>query len=431
MRNSARIALIAVALLLMGGSPSSAGSARPAKGGSAPSPAESAGPVKPDGFLYGTVTTDGGRRYTGVLRWEDEEAFWDDLFNGSKSKLPYIDRLPENRRQRGEIRVLGLRISYDWDEEATGRQFITRFGDIKEVRPRSGEEVDVVMKSGTTYRLDDGSNDIGARIRVQDPDVGTVEIEWKKIERIVFAAAPASVRPEVHRLHGEVDTDDGVFRGLVQWDSHECLSTDKLDGDSEDGKLSLEMGRIRSIGKKSRSGAEVEMKDGRKFDMSGSNDVDSSIRGIFVEDERYGRVKISWDAFRRADFRDGPATGRAYTDYRAATPLRGTVTDRDGKTWKGRMVFDLDESESWEMLNGDRHGVEYNIPFEMIRSIEPIDDDSSTITLKNGRDLQLDESQDVTESNAGVLVIPEGGGPERYVPWDRVRRIEFEIGTGA
>jgi hypothetical protein len=32
----------------------------------------------------------------------------------------------------------------------------------------------------------------------------------------------------------------------------------------------------------------------------------------------------------------------------------------------------------------------------------------------------------VIDSNAGILVLPEGGGKEQYVPWDRLRRIEFD-----
>ena len=411
MRRPSKLSLITATLLLLGAG--------------APWLAENAGAAEADGFLYGTVLTDGGRRYTGVLRWGGEEAFWDDLFNGEKSKLPYIDRLPEDQRKRREIKVLGLRISYDWDEEAVGRQFIARFGDLQEIRPLSGEKVDVKMKGGTTYRLDDGSNDIGATISVQDPEVGAVEIEWKKIESIEFAATPAGLKPEARRLYGEVTSENGVFRGFIQWDSQECLSTDKLDGDSEDGKLSLEMGRIRSIEKKSRSSSTIEMKDGRKFDLRGSNDVDSSIRGILVEDERFGRVKIPWDSFRRVEFRAGQGSGRPYDDYKQGAPLRGTVTDQEGKIWKGRLVFDLDESESWEMLNGDRHGIEYNMPMAMVRSIAPRDQDTSTVTLREGRELRLEDSQDVTESNAGVLVIPDGG-TERYVSWDKVQRIDFE-----
>jgi hypothetical protein len=389
-------------------------------------PAVSSEGAKTDGFLYGTVTTEAGRHYTGVLRWGNEEAFWDDLFNGVKAKLLYMDRLPEDKRKSKEVKVFGVRISYEGDEDATGRQFMSRFGDLREIRPLHGDKVDVKMKSGTTVRLEGGSNDIGARIRVQDPEAGDVDIDWDEIDRIEFEPTPAKLPPEAHRLYGKVTTEDGVFRGFVQWDSDECLSTDKLDGSSQDGKLALEMGRIRSIEKKGRSSSKVEMVDGRTFDMHGTNDVDASIRGIFVEDERFGRVKISWDAFRSVEFRDGHGTGRSYADYRRGTPLRGTITDTHGKIWKGKVVFDLDETESWEMLNGNRRGVEYDVPFEMIRSIEPRDDDSSIILLRDGNELRLEESQDVTESNSGVLILPDAGGEERYVPWDEVRRIEME-----
>jgi len=387
--------------------------------------ARGSGATEPTGALYGTVETDGGRKYTGLLRWDDEEAYWDDLFNGAKTKLPYIDRLPESERSHRGISVLGLRIDYDWNEQDEGRQFIARFGDIQEIRPRSGEKVDVVMKGGTTYLLDDGSNDIGATIVIEDAEDGRVEIPWKKIERIDFAAAPAAASPEARRLSGDVTTEDGVFHGFVQWDSQECLSTDRLDGYSEDGKISVPMGGIRSIEKESRKRSRLELKDGRTLSVHGTNDVDSSIRGILVEDERFGRVKVSWDAFQKVDFGVGSVTGRGYADYKPATPLRGTVTDRDGRSFKGRIVFDLDESESWEILNGDRNGVEYSIPFRMVRSIAPHDDETSDVTLKSGLELRLGESQDVTERNAGVLVLPEGG-TEQYVPWERVRRIDFD-----
>lgn len=390
-------------------------------------PGRAAGPAPagPEGFLYGTIHTEGGRQYKGVLRWGDEEAFWDDLFNGTKSKLPYIDRLHEDRRRKREISILGLKIGYAWDNADAERQFVARFGDIREIVPGGGEKVDVTMKSGTTYRLDGGSNDIGADIHVQDPDVGEVDVAWKRIERIVFEAAPAGAHPDASRLRGDVETEDGTFKGFVQWDSQECLSTDKLDGESEDGKLSLAMGRIRSIERKSRNSASVELKDGRKLALHGTNDVDSSIRGIFVEDERYGRVKVSWDTFRSVKFGDGPASGRGYAGYKPAVPLSGTVTDAGGKTWKGKLVFDLDESETWEMLDGSRDGIEYVIPFELVRSLAPRDDDSSDVTLKSGQEIKLEDSQDVTDSNAGVLVLLPGGS-EQYVPWDRVRKIDFD-----
>src|SRR5262245_40721971 len=50
--------------------------------------------------LYGTVVMANGTRYTGPLRWGDEEAYWDDLFDGSKEERPYSDRQPEKDRPK-------------------------------------------------------------------------------------------------------------------------------------------------------------------------------------------------------------------------------------------------------------------------------------------------------------------------------------------
>ena len=45
--------------------------------------------ISVEGYIYGTVETRAGKTHTGVLRWDDEEAFWDDLFHSSKDELPY------------------------------------------------------------------------------------------------------------------------------------------------------------------------------------------------------------------------------------------------------------------------------------------------------------------------------------------------------
>ena len=131
MRESMGMALAAVAILLLcGGIVPAAGGTETADNG---------------GFLYGTVHTKAGRQYTGLLRWDDEEAFRDDLFNAGKQEMAYAEWLPEDRRKRREMHILGIEITYDWSEADTGRQFIARFGDIREIHPRGGDKVDVVM----------------------------------------------------------------------------------------------------------------------------------------------------------------------------------------------------------------------------------------------------------------------------------------------
>ena len=151
------------------------------------------------------------------------------------------------------------------------------------------------MKSGTEYEIDGGSNDIGAKINVWDPAIGKIELNWNKIDTIDFMPAPSDLPVEVRRLFGTVQTRVGEFRGFIQWDQDEGQSNDKLDGDSEDGRLKLQMGRLKSIERRSRNSSTVVLKDGRTFVLDGTNDVNSDNAGIFVEDERYGRVLVSWD----------------------------------------------------------------------------------------------------------------------------------------
>ncbi len=376
------------------------------------------------GFLYGTVETRGGNEYRGFLRWGREESFWDDHFNSVKEELPHLKDRPEGRGRRSRIRMFGITIGYRWDENCC-RQLISRFGDIREIRPLRGDRVDLTMKNGSVLEIDGGSNDIGARVTVHDESLGEVKVEWKQIERIVFAPAPADLQPPAQRLYGKLTSRAGTFEGYIQWDLQECLSTDELDGESDDGDLSIEMGKIKAIEKRNRNGSWVELKDGRRILLEDTNDVDSSNDGIFVEDERFGRVEIDWDDFERLDFEDTDSSGRGYDDYPPARSLTGTVIDTSGARYTGRIVFDLDESETWEMLDGDRDDVEYHIPFDMIASIEPLSRDSSRVVLRNGIELELEDSQDVAERNDGVVIVPNEGR-ETYVAWRKVERIVFD-----
>jgi hypothetical protein len=170
------------------------------------------------------------------------------------------------------------------------------------------------MKSGTKYRLEGGDR-IGAPLHIDDPASGGIEVGWESIERIVYEPEPARApEAKVSRLYGDVVTGAGTFTGFIRWDGQECLSTDLLDGDTAQGRVSLEMGSLRFIEKRGEQGVRVETNDGRVLELHGTNDVNGSIRGIFVEDERYGRVRISWDAVRRVDFRSATPAGRRYDD---------------------------------------------------------------------------------------------------------------------
>ena len=387
------------------------------------SPPAEAGDTR--GFIYGTVTTESGSTYEGRIRWGKEEAFWGDIFNSSKEELPYMDRVSRSERGKREpIRIFGIRVGMRWSDSDESRVFKTRFGDIAEIRPEWGDEATVVMKNGSEYRLDGGSNDLGGTIHVWDEGVGEIQLQWKKIESIRFGPTPTNLPVDEHRLHGTVVTDDGEFRGFIQWDQDECMSQDKLDGHSEDGKLALPMGNIRAIERRSSNSARVTLKDGREFVLDGTNDVDDGNRGIFVEDPRFGRVLVSWDAFERVDFSDAGKSGPAYKEFKPGKQLQASVLDVEGGTHRGRIAFDLDETETWEFLDGNRRDVAYAIPMGRIAAIVPGDGGSSRVILRNGEELELEGESDVGRGNAGVMVL-DGDQEKVYLPWGKVKRIDF------
>lgn len=377
------------------------------------------------GFIYGQVKTHSGTTYEGLIRWDDEEAFWGDHFNSTKDELPYWRDIPR-RERRVPIEVFGIQIGVrgEWDGET--RQLVARFGDIEKIEVLRGERANLTLRDGSVIEVDGGSNDLGATLMVHDRDRGVVEVPWRKIDTIRFMAAPAGTEAYDRRLFGTVETTEGRFEGYIQWDSEECVASDVLDGETDDAKLSLPFARISSIERMGRNRSKVTFASGESEVMSGSNDVNSDIRGVWVEDPRFGRVQVSWDAFRKVDFKPAPSSGPGYDQFEKPKELRGSVRDIDGKVYKGRLVFDADEQETWEMLDGDAGGITYSIPFGMVASVEPQGGHASRVTLKNGLDLRLEDSHDVSEDNSGVFVIEGPESKPRYIPWDEVARIDLE-----
>ena len=310
-----------------------------------------AGPAAADnqGFIYGRITTESGSTYEGRMRWGKEEAFWDHHFDSTKEERPYVDKAPE-RRGREPIKIFGITIGMRWDDVSDGRSLIARFGDVRKIEVLGGDEAVLHMKNGSEVEIDGGSNDLGGKIHIWDGEIGEIDVRWSKIEEIEFLPTPVDLEVAEHRLYGTVESRAGDFTGFIQWDKDECLSSDKLDGESEDGEMAIEMGKIRVIERHTRNSSRVVLRSGRELILDDTNDVDSGNRGIFVEDPRYGRVLVDWDAFERLELREPDSSGPRYADFSPPRPLSGKVTSEDGAVHTGRIVYDLDEIETWEIL---------------------------------------------------------------------------------
>jgi len=398
-----------------------------------PSPAAAAGEAH-ESYLYGRISTGDGATYEGRLRWGergDQEAFWGDYFNGSKDENPWVAYTPPERlaKERRPISVLGIEIPRRRRPIDLGRFFMARFGDIARIEAR-GRAVRVTLKSGTVFDLDRfEASDFDDGVRVWNGGQGVVALDSLRIRSIeLLPTRVPGAAPD--RLHGAVRTRQGDFTGFVQWDREACVGADELDGHTADGELSLRFDTIRSIARRSRDSSLVTLLDDREIVLSGTREVGHGNRGIYVDDRRYGRVLVSWDAFERVDFSPG-GCGPAYGDFPPGRPLTGSVTTGAGLRHAGRLVYDLDESETTETLDAPSQGVDYTIPFGLIASIMPLGREErgaqrARVTLHDGEELLLERTGDLGEGNAGMLIFVDGREHPEYVPWTDVEQVDFD-----
>jgi hypothetical protein len=312
---------------------------------------------------------------------------------------------------------------------------MARFGDIARIEAR-GRLVRVMLKSGTVFDLNRmAASDFDDGVRVWDDKGGVVDLaSWaggippppRVRIRTIDLLPTARLGAVPNRLHGTVRTRQGHFSGFVQWDRQDGVGLDELAGHTGDGALSLRFDTIRSIARRSGDGSLVTRLDGREIALSGAR----ADRGIYVDDPRYGRVLVSWSAFERIDFSAG-GSGPAYDDFAPGRPLTGSVTTRDSRRLTGRLVYDLDESETTETLDAPSQGVDYTIPLGLVASITPAAHDAgggrrATVTLHGGEALPLDRAGDLGEGNAGMLIFIDGREHPEYVPWTDIERVDFD-----
>jgi hypothetical protein len=383
------------------------------------------------GFIFGRVTTDNGAIFEGRLRFGgDEEAFWGDYFNGLKSENPWVAQAPpEQLRERRPLKIFGVEV-FQWEREVDlARQFMARFGDIARIEAK-GRDLRVTLKSGTIFHLDRfGADDFADGVRVWDNTRGVVDLDEAQIRTIeLLPTHRPGGTPD--RLHGTVRTRAGDFTGFIQWNREKGVGSDELDGHTDDGEVSLRFDAVRSIARNSSNSSRVRLLDGKEIVLSDTpDDVGAGNRGIYVDDRRYGRVLISWDAFERVDFSPGGG-GPAYGDFPTGQSLTGDVTTRDGRRMAGRLVYDLDESENTETLDASSQGVNYNILFGLIDSIVlPASEPGAKrakVTLHSSEVLQLELDGDLGEGNAGMLIFVDGRKKPEYVRCAEIKQIRFD-----
>ncbi|NNF26821.1 MAG: hypothetical protein HKN73_06365 [Gemmatimonadetes bacterium] len=276
-----------------------------------------------------------------------------------------------------------------------------------------------------------------------------------------LAAQPLTAQ-DADRIWGRVTTVSGdVHEGFIRWDRNEGSWADILDGskdvapevyerwieftksgerpvrtldvkgyrvswnedDPDFPMLSpsgIRFGHISSLSVVGEDEAELLLKSGERLILSGgSTDIGRSIRDVIVEPRRGDAIELDWPDIDEVTFAAVPA------GVRAASPrLYGTVEDQLGNRFTGYISWDLDEIFGSDILDGDDpDGDSRRIAFSEIRSIEG-GRRASTVTLKNGDVLELDDSNDVDRGNRGVQISdPTLGMIE--VEWEEFSRIDL------
>lgn len=395
-----------------------------------------------EGFIYGKIYMDDNRSYEGPIRWGKEEVYWVDVFNAGKEENDFIHYLSHDERDRlderrswhngnfsasSTLRWIGIGSTHErYYEKDFTHQFSCQFGEIKSIRLISSKRVEVELQSGIkTIVNGEGYNDIGADLRIIDKEIGEMEVDWHRIERIEFKSTPSHIPQKFGEpLYGTVETFQGKFTGYIQWDHDERLSTDKLDGESEDGKVAIMFDKIASL-EPHFSRCKVVLKSGRELELRGSNDVNSENRGIIITDEKGTMIDVPWDEFKKLTFTPiSSAPAVKYEKFKTQKELKATVITRDGKTLSGKMILDLDEEYDFELYQGKADEIEFAVPLRNIKRIVPNSGDGAEVFLVSGEKLSLAESQDVGELNQGVLIFAGKDNPT-YVSWEDVKEIQL------
>ena len=387
--------------------------------------------IDPSGYIYGRVVTF-DNEYQGQIRWGKEEAFWNDYFNSVKTEDDYYNSYSQRNKNSNTTSWEDI----DWSDfgsiwedkfSNTSHIFSCQFGDIKSIQDIGRSRLSVVYKNGARQVLEGGSNDIGATINLTDDELGAISIKWDRIERIDFLPTPKNLRVNGGApIFGTVETfRKGTFIGFIQWDHDERLGEDVLDGDTRNEDLSIPFKSIRSIVKRG-DGCEVGLNSGREFYLTNSNDVDSGNDGIIVTVPGVGKIDIPWKYFKSATLEEAPNSGQGYNDYESPKGIFGTVYSIDGREYSGKLIYDIDETWELETLDGNDDDVEYKIAMRHVKSIIPKNYAYSMVQLRNGDNLLLGGTQDVSDSHDGILIFETPNQDPVHVPWKKVAEVVFD-----
>ena len=389
-----------------------------------------------EGFIYGRVQTHDGVVYTGQIRWSAHQVFWGDVLVGVKTGVPVLQYLNEEQisqlNEAGQDKGIDWQFINLWKTKYPERDYDLklRFGDLAAIQVTGEQAATVTLKNGQKIKIaghPDDNRHLGKDITIYDNQKGRITVNWDNLDRVNFLPT-LSLLPHVKGilLYGTVNTANGPLTGFIKWDQDEYLSVHQLDGqlDSNPQNLRYPFSQIHSIQVRDK-GAVVKFFSDDKVFLKNNRDVNADNRGIVVQHPAWGSAVVSWEAFRSVTFEDQVPANLGYGSYGKPRKLHGTIRTTNNRNYKGEFVFDLDEEWSAELLNGRfQNSIRYAIPFRQVTSLKPLPGDRAEIVLAAGEKLTLENENDVSGRNWGLMVLLPNAR-HRYIPWSKVSHISF------
>jgi len=278
---------------------------------------------------------------------------------------------------------------------------------------------------------------------------------------LVVFALPAFAEPGM--IYGKIYTvDNEVYEGFIRWDRNEGSWEDIIDGtkeldrhkkrrsskyrDRDDRRKRVEVfgitvyseddygwkwssssaesgmrvGHLKSLIPDGDNEAIFVFKSGEEVYLSqGSTDIGDDIREIIVDDEDEGTFELYWDDIERIDFEASDGARCPFGER-----LYGTVVTRRGDEFSGFICWDMDEIFSTDVLDGREKRRKREIEFGNLEKIERRSSSSAMVTMKNGKKIRLDDSNDVNSGNRGVVISDFKLG-RIIVEWDDFDYVVF------
>lgn len=392
-----------------------------------------------EGFIYGEVTLDNNKRYTGKIYWSAGQRMWVDMLIVEKKDNPVLKFLNNGELKKLSEEEKETQLDWGfmnlWKNHYPSRKLPLRcrFGDIDHITVTGSQDAVITLKNGDHIKVyttnnPEYENQLGKRISVYNEDKQKITFDWNRIVRIRFKKTHSSLpQSNTVPLYGTVLTRSGfTYTGLIKWDMDEHLRSNYIDGlTREEEKKRFRFMEIHAIRPKE-EGALITLLTDEEIFLHGTSNVSNSNKGILVRDPKWGQVIIRWRDFKEVTFLTYPENaGFGYDAFQKGNSLRGHVRTTDNEDWEGPLIYDLDEKLDIETLDGwDKAGALRQVPFGFIQKVYPINEQQSAIILKDGNKLILGERSDVTEKNWGILIfLPHD--KYKYIPWDKVSWIKF------